>query len=90
MGATVNANDGQMLPIDSLPQQFTYDGDFVSTISVFYSDNLYVQTFLNDGTNIIYISNWINSTGSIPAGELMVDNNGNIMVDSSNAMMVTS
>jgi hypothetical protein len=90
MGDTAQANDGAQLPLDSLPQQFTYDGTFISTISVYYQGNLYIQTFLNDGAEITYISGWVNSSADIPSGELMVDNTGNIMVDSTGAMMVTT
>lgn len=90
MGATVQANDGEMLSLDSLAQQFIYSGSFIATISVFYAGNLYVQTFINDGTNIIYISNWINSSASPPSGEFMIDYLGNIMVDNTGAMMVTT
>jgi hypothetical protein len=63
MSSTVNANDGTMLPLDSLPTVLTYDGAFVATMSVVYSNNLgvektYTQTFTNDGTNITDISGW--------------------------------
>lgn len=88
MGLTVQANDGIPLPLDSLAQQFTYSGSFVSTITVVYQGKQYVQTFLNDGTNIIYISGWI--TSSAPSEQVMVDNNGAIMVDNLGNIMVSS
>lgn len=44
------------LPLDSLNQVFTYDGDFIETITVVYNGITFVQTFVNDGTNITNIS----------------------------------
>lgn len=89
MGATVQANDGAMLPLDSLPQQFTYDGTFISTITVLFAGRNYVQTFENDGTNITYISNWI-YTPVLPGGEIMVTELGAVvMTDESGDIMVT-
>lgn len=88
MSETVQANDGAMLPLASLAAQLVYSGSFISTITVIYANNTYVQTFLNDGTNIIYISGWINS--SAPQGQqVMVDQSGNIMVDQAGDIMVT-
>lgn len=88
MSETVQANDGAMLPLDSLPQEFMYSGSFVSSITVQYAGNTYVQTFENDGTNIIYVGNWIN-TPIPPAGKIMVDQSGDIMTDESGTIMVT-
>lgn len=88
MSETVQANDGAMLPLSSLAQQFVYSGSFVSTITVIYAGNTYVQTFLNDGTNIIYISGWVNSAAP-QAQEIMTDEGGTIMVDQSGNIMVT-
>lgn len=59
MSETVQANDGAMLPLPSLPITFTYDGAFVATMTVVYAGSTYVQTFTNDGTNITDISGWI-------------------------------
>ena len=88
MSETVQANDGAMLPLDSLATQIVYSGGFVSTITVMYAGKTYVQTFLNDGTDIIYISGWI--TSSSPSGQqVMVDQSGNVMVDQSGDIMVT-
>ena len=88
MSETVQANDGAMLPLSSLAQQFVYSGNFISTITVLYAGKTYVQTFLNDGTNIIYISGWINSAS--PVGQqIMTDQSGTIMVDQSGDIMVT-
>ena len=47
------------LPVSSLEQVFTYDGDFVETITVVYAGVTYIQTFTNDGTNITNISQWV-------------------------------
>lgn len=88
MSETVQANDGAMLPLSSLAQQFEYDSNFVSTITVIYQSNTYVQTFLNDGTDITYISGWVNST-SPQAQQVMTDESGNIMTDEDGQIMVT-
>lgn len=88
MGATVQANDGAQLPLDSLATQLVYAGGFISTMTVQYQGNTYTQTFLNDGTNITYISNWINQNA--PAGQqVMTDQSGVVMVDQSGDIMVT-
>lgn len=50
--------DGVQLPIDSVAQTLVYAGDFISTITVVYQGNTYVQTFTNDGTDITAISGW--------------------------------
>jgi len=88
MSETVQANDGTMLPLASLAQDFIYSGSFLSTITVAYAGNTYVQTFLNDGTNIIYCSNW-QLTNTPPDGEIMVDQSGNVMTDQSGNVMIT-
>jgi hypothetical protein len=80
MSETVQATDGAMLPLESLAQEFIFSGSFLSTITVVYQGRTYVQTFLNDGTNITYISNWIyNATP--PGSEIMVDENGEVMTE---------
>ena len=58
MSATVQANNGTQLPLDSIEQTFTYDGDFVETITAVYAGVTYLQTFENDGTHITNISGW--------------------------------
>ncbi len=88
MSETVQANDGAMLPLSSLPTQITWAGSFVSTIQVIYAGSTYTQTFLNDGTHIIYISNWINNAAP-QAQQVMTDESGNIMEDESGNIMVT-
>ncbi len=88
MSETVQANDGAMLPLSSLPTQLQYDGDFISTITVIYADRTYVQTFLNDGNNIIYISGWV--TDQAPQyQQVMTDENGDIMIAEDGNIMVT-
>lgn len=82
MSETVQANDGTMLPLSSLAQEFTYSGTFVTSITVLYQGNTYQQTFLNDGTDITYISGW-NNINSPQAQEIMTDESGNIMTDES-------
>lgn len=88
MSETVQANDGAMLPLSSLAQQFVYSGSFVSTITVIYQGNTYVQTFLNNGTDITYISGWVNSNYP-QAQQVMTDELGNVMTDQSGNIMVT-
>jgi hypothetical protein len=58
MSETVATSTIPQLPIGDLEQTFTYDGDFVETITVAYHGVTYVQTFTNDGTNITNISVW--------------------------------
>jgi hypothetical protein len=88
MSETAQANDGAMLPLSSLPTQIVYAGGFVSTIQVQYQGNTYTQTFLNDGTDIIYISGWVNSN-SPQSQQVMTDQSGNVMLDQSGNIMVT-
>lgn len=90
MGATVQASDGAMLPLDSLPQEFMYSGGFISSITVEYQNRIYVQTFENDGTDIIYISNWV-YTPIPPGGEIMVDEfgNGEMVAEDGTSIMIT-
>lgn len=59
MSETVQASDGTQLPLDSLPVAIAYSGSFVSTMTVNYEGNSYVQTYTNNGTNITAISNWV-------------------------------
>lgn len=59
MSDTVTATDGALLPLISLAQTYAYSGGFLSTITVSYSGNTYVQTFTNDGTNITGASQWV-------------------------------
>lgn len=88
MSETVQANDGAMLPLNSLAQQFFYDGTFVSSITVIYAGKTYTQTFENDGTNITYVSGWV-TTSSPQAQQIMTDQSGDTMVDQSGNIMVT-
>jgi hypothetical protein len=59
MSETVQANDGVMLPLSSLPTSITYSGDLVQSMTVAYQGNSYQQTFGYSGTNVISISNWV-------------------------------
>ncbi len=59
MNFTIIASDGTLLPLESLEQTFTYDGEFVETITIEYVAKTFVQTFVNDGTNITSISKWV-------------------------------
>jgi hypothetical protein len=88
MGGTVQANDGTMLPLDSLAESFIYDGDFLSTITVQYQGNSYIQTFINDGTDIIYISNWMNP--DYPSGgQIMQDEDGSTLFTEDGNVILT-
>jgi hypothetical protein len=87
MSETVQANDGAMLPLSSLPQSFVFVGGFISTITVEYQGNTYVQTFINDGVNIIYISGWINP--EFPSGEIvMITEGGQPMLTEDDNVMI--
>jgi hypothetical protein len=59
MSGTVQANNGTQIPLDSVELVIAYSGNFVSTITVVYAGDTYVQTFTNNGTNITQISGWI-------------------------------
>jgi hypothetical protein len=87
MSETVQANDGAMLPLSSLYQTFTYSGGFLTQITVFYAGQTYIQFFVNDGTNITYVSGWINPNYPVPdaimdttEGDTMVTTEGDVMV----------
>jgi hypothetical protein len=88
MGTTAQADDGVMLPLDSLPQTFVYDGNFVASISVFYQGQTYLQTFINDGTNITYISGW-NSQFMPPGSDVMISETGDTMLTEDFNTMIT-
>jgi hypothetical protein len=67
MSETITASDGNSLPLSSLAQAFTYDGDFLATITVVYANQYgfattYVQTFTNDGSHITNTSQFIAQT----------------------------
>lgn len=87
MSLTVNANDGAMLPLAGLYQTFSYDGAFLETITVFYAGQTYIQFFGNDGTNITYISGWINPNYPVP-GALMDTTEGDQMVTTEGDIMI--
>jgi len=59
MSDTVQASDGTALPLDSLPQAFTYTGSNLTAITVNYRSNTYVRTLTYAGSNITAISEWI-------------------------------
>jgi hypothetical protein len=56
---TVTASNGTPLPVDSLAQTLTYDGDLVATVTVHYAGITYVQTMTNNGTSITGVSQWV-------------------------------
>lgn len=50
---------GTPLPIGELPVTLAYSGSFISTLTVQYYGNTYVQSFTNNGSKITYISGWV-------------------------------
>ena len=78
MGETVQGSNGAQIPLDSLDQVFTYSGNFISTITVFYQGSYFNQTFTNNGTNITEISGWIDAIPPFQTG--LVSETGNILV----------
>ena len=50
---------GTPLPLGDLPVTLAYSGSFISSLTVQYYNNTYVQTFTNNGTNITSISGWV-------------------------------
>lgn len=87
MSETVQADDGEMLPLSSLPQIFAYAGGFIASITVNYAGKVYQQFFDNDGTYITYISGWnlITSGSSQP----MITESGELMITEDNQIMLT-
>jgi hypothetical protein len=66
MSDTVIASDGTQLPLDEIPNAFTYDGNNnVLTITVNYTSaetrmpRNFVQTFTYSGNNVATISGWV-------------------------------
>lgn len=61
MSTTVQAEGGVMLPVSSLDQTFTRDGNGnVTQISVVFNSQTYVQNFTYDGNNnVTFISRWL-------------------------------
>jgi len=55
----VTIPDGNFIDLDSLPQAFAYSGSNLSTITVAYQGNTYVQTFTWSGTTVTNISGWV-------------------------------
>lgn len=88
MSETVQANDGAQIPLSSTPQSFSYSGGFISSITVIYQGKTYVQTFINDGTNIIYITGWINPNFP-PPNQIMVSQSGVVMTSQDDNVMLT-
>jgi hypothetical protein len=54
----VIASDGVLLPVDSLEQTLTYTGDLISTISVSFGSEVYIQTYTYTSSNVTSISQW--------------------------------
>jgi hypothetical protein len=58
MSTTVQANDGTMLPLESLPVVFGYTGSNITTITVQYQGKTFIQTLSYAGSNVTNISGW--------------------------------
>lgn len=54
----VIASDGVLLPVESLEQTLTYTGDLISTISVSFGSEVYIQTYTYTSSNVTSISQW--------------------------------
>lgn len=59
MSSTVQADNGEMIPLDSASMSFDYAGDNVISITVEYAGNTYMQSFTYAGSNVTAISNWV-------------------------------
>ncbi len=59
MSDYVTASNGVQLEIAALAKTYVWVGGFLSTQSVTYSGVTYVQTFTNNGTNILTSSMWV-------------------------------
>lgn len=60
MSETVTGNDGVAIPLASCALTLTYSDGFVSTATLVYAGQIYVQTFTNNGTNVTAFSQWNN------------------------------
>jgi hypothetical protein len=89
MTATVTADDGTMLPVDSLPMFFAYSGNFISTITCYYAGKEFIKSFSNNGTDITYISNWQSQTPPVPGSEVMITEAGLVMITEQGSPMYT-
>ena len=59
LSGMVVADDGVALPIDSLAQTLTYSAGLVSTATVSYGGETYVQTYTATAGYITGISQWV-------------------------------
>ena len=58
--SAVTATDGVQVPIDSLPQSLAYDGSGnLTTTTVTYLGNTYVQTLTYTAGKVTGISQWV-------------------------------
>ena len=55
---TVVASDGVVVPVESLEQNYTYNGAFIDYIEVSYRGVTYRQTYTYNGSHIATISEW--------------------------------
>ncbi len=58
-GYSLSTGQRTSLPLSDLKQTIAYSGDFISTITVVYRGTTFVQTFLNNGTNITNVSQFL-------------------------------
>lgn len=59
MAITVVADDGVQLPLDSIDQVFGYNGSDITSITVEYYGNTYIQTITYSSGNVTSISKWV-------------------------------
>jgi hypothetical protein len=56
--SVIIADNGMILPIESLPKTLTYAGTILSAVTVQYAGKTYVRTYQNNGVNITEESRW--------------------------------
>jgi len=59
MAATELADDGTQIPVYSIAMAFAYVSGNLSTITIQYAGNTYVQTFTYSGADVTNISLWV-------------------------------
>jgi hypothetical protein len=59
MSTFATATDNTQLDLDSLPVTLGYTGSNLTTLTIVYRENTYIQTLTYSGANVVTISNWI-------------------------------
>jgi hypothetical protein len=57
--STVEASDGNIVPVDSLPQVLAYSNGLLSTITVVFGTATYVQFYTYTNSVLTSISAWV-------------------------------